>query len=198
MSNLASVPRSAGLQSSHLTVKKPWLSLLGNKFWVYAPDGTLVAFVKMPLLQWKAEMTIYGDEAMTSPMMHLQVQKVMTVNPVFDVMDVSSQTRLGAVRKLGLKLIRDKWELLDGSGTQVGEMEETGNSFLRRMFPLLLGKWEIRLGGTPVARITQVLKLFSKEFTLDLSESQGRLDPRFAIACAVFALLAESARERSN
>lgn len=199
MSNLVGVPHSAGLASSSFTIKKPWLSILGNKFWVYAPDGTLVAFVKVPLFKWKAEMTIYADESMAQPLMHLQVQKVMTVNPVFDVMDVPANVPLGGIRKLGLKsILRDKWELLDSAGASVGDMEETGSSVLRRMIPLLLGKWEIRLGGAPVAHIRQVFTFFAKEFTLDLSAGHGRIDPRFAIACAVFALLAESARESSS
>lgn len=199
MSNLVSAPSSAGLSSTSFTLKKPWLSLLGNKFWVYAPDGTLVAFVKMPLFKWKAELTIYADESLAQPLMHLQVQRALTLNPTFDVMDVPRNVHLGGLRKLGLKsMLRDRWELLDQGGAVIGDMEETGNSFVRRMIPLLLGRWQIRLGGAPVARIEQVFTLFSKEFTLDLSESQGRIDPRFAIACAVFALLAESARESSS
>lgn len=199
MSNLVSAPHSAGLASSAFTIKKPWLSMLGNKFWVYAPDGTLVVFVKMPIFKWKAEMTLYADEAMTQPMMHLQLQKIMTVNPVFDVLDVRDNTKLGSVRKLGLKsMLRDKWELLDAVGNQAGDMEETGNSFLRRVIPLLLGTWEIRLGGTPVAQIRQLFTFFAKEYVLDLSGNQGQIDPRFAIACSIFALLAESARESSS
>ena len=199
MSNLVGVPHSAGLASSSFTIKKPWLAMLGNKFWVYAPDGTLVAFVKIPIFKWKTEMTIYADEGMTQALMHLQAQKVVSLNPVFDVLDVQASSRLGSLRKLGLKsMVRDKWELVDPAGTTVGDMEETGNSFLRRVIPLLLGTWQIRLGGRPVARIQQVFTFFAKEFTLDLSESQGAIDPRFAIACAVFALLAESARESSS
>lgn len=199
MSPIVPAPHSAGLASSQFTIKKPWLAFLGNKFWVYAPDGSLVAFVKMPIFRLRAEMTLYADEAMTRPMMHLQLQKLMTVNPLFDVMDVGRNVKLGSVRKLGLKsMLRDKWELLDPSGTQVGDMEETGNSFLRRMIPLLLGTWEIRLGGAQVASIRQLFTFFAKEYVLDMSQSQGRIDPSFAIACSIFALLAESAREASS
>lgn len=198
MSNLTTAPHAAGLNSSTFTIKRPWLSWLGNKYWVYAPDGALVAFVKMPIFRWKPEMTIYADESMQSPLMHLVQQKLMTLKPTFDVMDVTANTSLGAIRKLAMKsIVRDEWELLDGQGNLVGNMKETGNSFLRRVFPLLLGKWEIR-SGNAVAHIQQVFTLFSKEFTLELGRESERIEPRFAIACAVFALVAESVRESSG
>jgi hypothetical protein len=37
--------------------------------------------------------------------------------------------------------------------------------------------------------------LFSKEAVLDLSPGGDKLDPRFGVACALLALMKESARE---
>jgi hypothetical protein len=78
----------------------------------------------------------------------------------------------------------------------VGTCEETGNALLRRFIPLLLGTWKIDLQGQPVAFIKQVFRFFVKEFTLDLTMNQNRMDPRFAVALTVFALMAEAAREQ--
>src|SRR5690606_642301 len=55
----------AGLQApafSHTTYKvtRPWLSILGRKFYVYAPDGSLTAFVKKPVFKLKQEFTIFA------------------------------------------------------------------------------------------------------------------------------------------
>ena len=49
-----------------------------------------------------------------------------------------------------------------------------------------------------VGRIKQVFRFFVKEFTLDLTMSQGRIDTRFAMACAILALMAETRRERQS
>ena len=44
----------------------------------------------------------------------------------------------------------------------------------------------------------QVFRFFSKEFTLDLTMNQGRVDPKFAMACAIMCLMAESRREQNS
>lgn len=189
---------SAGLNSSHFKVVRPWLSFLGRKFWVYAPDGSLVSFVRMPIFKLKMEFTLYADQAETQPMLTIKARSVVGINMVFDVTDPRTGERLGGLRRLGLKSIfRDRWEILDPQDTVIGKVEEEGSAFLRRMLPLLLGEWGIELHGARVAGIKQVFKFFAKEFTLDMSQAQGRIDPRFAMAVAIFALIAESAREQS-
>jgi hypothetical protein len=181
------------------TVKRPFWSLLGRKFHVYAPDGSLVAFVKHPIFKLKQEYTIFADEAQTMPMLHVKARQVIGFNICFDVTDAASGLRVGTIRRRGLKsLFRDTFEILDPMDQVVGVCEEEGAAFLRRIFPILLGKWKIELQGQVVGQIRQVFRFFVKEFTLDLSMNQNRLDPRFAMALAIFALQAESAREQGG
>jgi hypothetical protein len=178
------------------TVKRPFWSLFGRKFHVYAPDGSLVAFVKHPLLKLRQEFTIFADEAGSYPLLLLKARQAIGVNIAMDVFDSHTGERVGTIRKRGLKsILRDTWELLDHQDQPVGLVTEDGAALLRRFFPLLLGKWHIELQGQEVGRIRQVFRLFVKEFTVDLSMNQGRIDPRFTIACAILALMAETARE---
>jgi uncharacterized protein YxjI len=190
-----------GLQApafSHTTYKvtRPWLSFLGRKFYVYAPDGALTAYVKKPVFKLKQEFTIFADEQETRPILTVRQRQLIGLNIAHDVFDSASGQKVGTIRHKGLKsIIRDEWELLDAGDQVVGLMQEDGAALLRRFFPILTGKWHVELGGQPVARVNQLFKFFAKEFTVDLSESQGRIDPRFAIACALFALFAEAGRE---
>jgi uncharacterized protein YxjI len=187
----------SGLMHPILTVKRPFWSLLGRKFHVYAPDGQLVAFVKHPLLKLKQEFTIYADESETMPLMHVKGRQLIALNMSFDVFDAGTGQLVGSIRRRGLKSIfRDTFELLAPGDQLVGVCEEEGAAFLRRLIPILLGKWKIELNGQIVGQIRQVFRFFVKEFTLDLSQNQNRIDPRFAIALAIFALMMESARER--
>lgn len=180
-----------------LTIKRPFWSLLGRKFHVYAPDGSLVAFVKHPLLKLKQEFTIYTDESETVPLLHVKGRQLIALNMSFDVFDAATGQMVGSIRRRGLKSIfRDTFELLAPNEQVVGVCEEEGAAFLRRLFPILLGKWKIELGGQLVGQIRQVFRFFVKEFTLDLTQNQNRIDPRFAIALGIFALMMESARER--
>ncbi len=181
------------------TVKRSYWSFLGRVTRVFAPDGMLVAYIKKPVMKWKEEMTIFADEAQTQPVLVMRARQAIAMNLVRDVFDAASGARVGTIRQKGLKsMFRDTWELLDEQEQVIGLMQEDGSSFLRRMFPLLLGKWHIEVYQQPVAYIKQVWRFFAKEYTLDLSQNNGRIDPRFAMALSVLALMAESRREQSN
>lgn len=186
----------AALMHPILTVKRPFWSLLGRKFRIYAPDGSLVAYVKHPIFKLRQEYTIFTDESETVPLMHIKARQVIGFNINFDVFDAASGQKVGSIRRKGLKSIfRDTFELMDPNDQIVGMCEEEGAAILRRIFPILLGKWKIELQGQLIGQIRQVFRFFVKEFTLDLSQNQNRMDPRFAIALAVFALTMEAARE---
>ncbi len=181
------------------TIKRPFWSLLGRKFHVFAPDGSLVCFVKHPLLKLRQEFTLFADESESQPLLTIRSRQVVALNRCLDVLDARTGERVGTIRSRGLKsIVRDTWDILDPSDQPVGLMQEDGAALLRRMFPILTGKWHIELHQQEVAKVTQVFRFFVKEFTLDLSMNQGRVDARFAIACALLALMAESAREASG
>lgn len=178
------------------TIKRPFWSLLGRKFHVFAPDGTLVCFVKHPLLKLREEFTLFTDESESQPLLTIRSRQIVALNQCLDVFDARTGERVGTLRSRGLKsIVRDTWDILDPSDQPVGLMQEDGAAMLRRLLPLLIGKWHVELHGQEVAKITQVFRFFVKEFTLDLSMNQGRVDARFAIACALLALMAETARE---
>ena len=181
------------------TVKRPFWSFLGRKYHVYGPDGSLVAFVKHPIFRLKEEFTIYTDESETDPLLILRQRKVIQWNVCHDVFDAKTGEKTGTLRKRGWKsIVRDTWDVLDANDQPVGLMQEDGAAFLRRLFPILTSKHHIELNGVEVARIRQIFRFFVKEFSLDLSMSQGRIDTRFAIACALLALMAESRRESQS
>ena len=71
--------------------------------------------------------------------------------------------------------------------------ESQGASLLRRFFPLLTSKHAITVNGQQVAYIKQRFRWFNKEF--DVEMSPGSTDPRFVLACALLALIAEARRE---
>ncbi len=187
----------SGFHHRLLTVRRPWFSLLGRRMYVHAPDGSLVAFVKKPIFKLKDEFTIYADESEQRPLLLIKAREFIGINHSYDVTDCATQQRVGTIRSFGIRsIVRDTYELLDERGQPAGVFEEQGHSLLRRFIPLLLGEWQISVQGAPVGRVEQVWRWFSYEFTLDLSMNQQRIDPRFAVALTVFALLREAAREQ--
>jgi hypothetical protein len=189
----------ASLGHATYTIKRPFWSLLGRKFHVYAPDGALVMFVKHPIFKLRQEFTIFTDESESTPLIVIKQRQIMALNVAHDVFDASGGQKLGTIRSRGLKsIVRDTWDILDPNDQPAGLLQEDGAALLRRFIPLLLGKWRIELGGQVVATVRQVFRFFVKEFTLDLTMNDNRIDPRFAVACALLALMKEIAREQSS
>ncbi len=180
-------------------IKRPFFSFLGRKFHVYGPDGSLCMFVKHPVLRLKQEFTIYTDESESQPLITIRARKMVAINMAMDVYDANTNEHLGIIRSRGLKsVVRDTWDILDQTENPVGLLQEDGAALLRRFLPILPSKHHIELNAQEVATIRQIFRFFVKEFELDLSSNQGRVDVRFAVACALLALMAESRREQSS
>lgn len=187
------------LSAPHFLVKRSFWAILGRTTRVFAPDGQLACFMKAKLLSWRDETTLFADEQQTRPMMTLKARQIVGFNINHDVFDSATGMRLGSIRNRGIGFFRDAWDLLDGNDQPFGEMLEGGGAIWRRLFPILKnGKWDISVQGQLVATIREKWTFFSKEYVLDLSPNNGKVDPRFAMACALLALNRESARENSR
>jgi len=179
---------------SHYVIKRRFWSFLERIFRVFTADGQLIMFIKHPLLKLREEFMVYEDEAQTKPLLKVKSRQVIAINFSYDVEDIATGRLLGSVQKKGLKsILRDKFIILDPAGTEIGYAEEQGASVLRRFFPWLTSKHAIFVGSSQVAFIKQRFRFFTKEFEVDLQPSQ--LDPRFVLAVALLALMAEARRE---
>jgi uncharacterized protein YxjI len=177
------------------TIQRPFLTLFGRKFRVLGPDGALVMFVRHKILTFKDEWNIYTDESESNALLRVKARQAIGLNIVTDIFDAKTGEKVGAVRNKGLKsIVRDTWEVLDTSDNIVGKFGEDSNALLRRFLPILLGHWHMEMGGTTVAKVDQVFRFFTKEFTLSISDGR-KVDPRLAIACAMLALMREIMRE---
>jgi len=186
---------SVGLTTqSRYTIKRNFWSFFERIFRVLTPDGQVIMFVKHPLLKLREEFQVYADEAQTRPLMRVKSKQVIAINFSYEVVDATTGDLLGSVQKKGLRsIIRDKFHIFDPQGVEIGTMEEQGASILRRFFPLLPSKHAITVNGQQVAYIKQRFRFFNKEF--DVEMSPGDTDPRFVLACALLALIAEARRE---
>jgi uncharacterized protein YxjI len=185
---------------SHLqyTIRRPFFSFFGRKYYVHAPDGSVVMFLKHPLMKLRQEFTIYTDDTETVPLLTIKARNVVAMNMAHDVLDSATGEKTGSIRSRGMKsIIRDTWDILDANDQVVGLMEEQGAAMLRRFLRFLPGRHKIELNGQLFATLRQPFRFFVKELDLDLSPGGGKLDARFAVGCALLALMRESTREQS-
>jgi len=198
---LSASPETADARFAHqqYTIKRPFLSFFGRKYHVYAPDGSLVMFLKHPLMKLREEFTIYTDETESTPVLTVRSRNIVALNMAHDVFDPRTGEKTGSIRSRGMKsIIRDTWDILDANDQVIGLMEEEGAALLRRFLKFLPGRHKIELNGQRMATLQQKFRFFIKEEVLDLSPSNGQIDPRFAISCALLALMKEAAREKEE
>ncbi len=179
---------------SHYVIRRKFWSVFERVFRVFTGDGQLIMYIQHPLLKLREEFVVYADEAKLRPLLAVKSRQVIAINFSYDVSDAQTGELLGSVQKQGLRsLVRDTFVILDPSGARIGHAEEQGASVLRRLFPLLPSQHAIFAGGHQVASIRQRFRLFTKEFAVDTQPSS--LDPRFVLAVALLALIAEARRE---
>ncbi len=163
---------------------------------VYGPSGALAAFVEQPWFRLRTELVMYADEAQLQPILVLKNRRFAALNMEHDLFDATTGRRLGVIRTRGWRsLWRDTWEILDAEERPAGEMLEDGAWLWRRILRFLPGKHHIDLGGREVARIAQRFHFFRREFELFILPVEDPIEPRFAIACALIAMMADLRRE---
>lgn len=194
-SELVREVRSVSLATqSHYVIKRKFWSVLERVFRVFTADGQLIMYIQHPLLRLREEFMVYADEAKTRPLLRVKSRQIIAINFAYEVDDAVTGERLGAVQKKGLRsIVRDKFIVFGPDEREVGYAEEQGASILRRFLPFLTSKHAIFVEGQQVAFIRQRFRWFTKEFEVDLQPSQ--LDPRFVLAVALLALMAEARRE---
>lgn len=189
-------PPSVANQSRYYVRRNFW-SLFDRIFRVHTTDGQMILYVKHPVFRLREEFTIWTDDTCTTPVFKLKSRQVLAINFCFDVIDVQTGQLVATIQKRGLRsLVRDKFLIMDPAGNQLGAMEEQGHSLLRRFIPLLLSKHAIEMGGRQVAFVHQLFRFFTREFQVDLQPSST--DPRFVLACALLAIIAEARRENGG
>jgi hypothetical protein len=67
---------------------------------VFAPDGSLSAFVRQPWFRLRTELVIYGDEAELQPILALKNRRFAALNMEHDLFDAESG-RAGCDRSSG-------------------------------------------------------------------------------------------------
>jgi hypothetical protein len=182
-------------QRATYRIVRPFFSL-GRAYHVYAGDGRLALFVRHPLLSLRERLLLYADEDETVPILEVRARQLISLYRCHDVLDAFTGVRLGSVRTRGLSfLLRDAWDILDPDDRVCGEMVEDTLSWLRRLLHFWPGRHHVEIGGQVVARLTQVFRFFRKEFVLDIVPTDDPVDPRFLVACALLAVLADERRE---
>ncbi len=176
------------------------LAAFTPKFHIYDPAGAQVAYVEQKAFKLKEDITIFGDEAKTRPLLKIKARAILDISATYDVSDANSGEKVGALRRKGLKsILQDEWAVLDLSDTEVGTIKEDSTlmAMLRRFLSNLIPQnFHVRIANQDAGIIKQRFNPFVLTHDVDLRPDQGRrFDRRLALAAVVLLLAIEGRQD---
>ena len=190
----SAVPATADQRFGHAQyiIRKKVFKLLGAAFHVYDTAGNVVMYSKQKAFKLREDIRLYTGEDMQTELLTIQARQIIDFSAAYDVIDPRARAKVGSLKRKGLKsMLRDEWVVMDAHDREIGLIQEdsTALALLRRFVDavamFLPQKFEVQLGGQPVATFQQNMNPFVKRLTVDFSmDPQGRLDRRLGLAAA--------------
>ena len=179
-------------QHDRYLLRKKVFKLFGGAFHIYDPEMQEVRFyAEQKAFKLKEDFTVFGDEGKTRALIKIQARSVIDFSATYDVTDPQSGDQVGSVRRKGLKsMLRDEWEILDGSGNVLGRAKEDSMllAMVRRLLSNLVPQ-TFELTDTddrPLGTFKQSFNPFVFKMELDYSSDiHNKLDRRLGIGVAV-------------
>jgi uncharacterized protein YxjI len=176
-------------QSRYL-IRRKFFKIFGGAFHIYDEAGNVAFYSKMKAFKLKEDLRLFTGEDMQQEVLTIKARSILDFGATYDVTDSASGTRLGALRRKGLKsLLRDEWLVLDANDQEVGKIEEDSMALalVRRLLTNLVPQtFTGSVGGSPVLSFRQHFNPFIQKISLDYSmDTGGKLDRRLGIAAAV-------------
>ncbi|MCW7491668.1 hypothetical protein ND861_03280 [Leptospira sp. 2 VSF19] len=181
--------------------KKSFLKLFGGEIRIYNENkNNLLFFVKQKAFKLKEDITVYADETKTKELLKIKARSVIDFSAIYDVVDVSSNERIGSLRRKGFKsILKDSWEILDPRDQVIGSIDEDSmlKAMLRRFLTNLIPQtFFITVNKNQVGVLKQTFNPFVPQFNIDFSADTAKiLDRRMGIAIVILLQIIEGRQE---
>ena len=184
---------SSELLGNEYLIRRKFFTIAGAKFHIFDPHGNLVYFSKQKAFKLKEDIRIYSDTTITHERFSLKARQIVDFSAAYDVVDSGSGSKLGALRRKGLRsIVKDKWEILDISDQPIATIEEdsTFKAMLRRMLDIVSlfipQSFHVSANGRHIATYQQNFNPFLFKLTVRIDPSARELlDPRLLLAGAI-------------
>jgi uncharacterized protein YxjI len=183
-------------QYDQYVLKKQVIALTGT-LRIYNPQEQLVMFSQQKIFRLKEDIRVYADEQKSRELLTIKARQIIDFSAYYDVVDSQYLTRLGGIRRKGLRsLVQDEWELFDANENQVGLLREDSlrDALLRRLFlgTLIPQNYDLTIGNEKVADFSQRFQLFRYVLDINFQLDAGKiLDHRLGIAIAILLAIIE-------
>ena len=170
-------------------IRRKFLKLFGNEFRVFDANQKEILFSRQKAFKLREDIRVWTGEDMQTEVLWIQARQIVDFSAAYDVVDATTNQKVGALKRKGLKsIVRDEWILMDANDQEVGIFQEdsVGMAILRRFINWIPQKFHIQVGNAHVANLKQNWNPFVMRVTVDLSpDTQRLMDKRLAIAMAI-------------
>jgi len=177
------------LTSDTYVIRRKFLKIFGNEFRVLDPNGQQVLFSKQKAFKLREDIRVWSGDDMQTELMRISARQIIDFSAAYDVIDSTTNEKVGAFKRKGLKsIVRDEWILMDSNDQEIGLYQEdsVGMAILRRFINIIPQKFHMEVGNALVANLKQNWNPFVLKMTVDFSpDTQRLLDRRLGIAVAI-------------
>jgi hypothetical protein len=188
-----------------LEFRRKFWKILGAAIDVRDADShDQVGYIEMKAWVLREDVRLYTDQSKQHELLRIHARTIMDFGATYDVYEGGNDTVLFSMRRKGLRstFIRDHWDMYDAHDTLVASLQETssGLALVRRYVGLIpiVGfvaelvlmvaplTYSITAAGSTVsgARLTHRKNPIIVKMGLDMSDGDGRLDPRIGVSMA--------------
>ncbi len=171
--------------------KKSFWKLFGGEIRIFDDSKSrLLFFVKQKAFKLKEDITVYSDETKSKELLKIQARSIIDFSAAYDVTDVTSNQKIGSLRRKGFRsILKDEWEILNTADQVVGMIQEDSmlKAIMRRFLTNLIPQgFSITIGNQLVGILKQTFNPFVPQFNIDFSmDSSNQLDRRLGIAIII-------------
>jgi uncharacterized protein YxjI len=166
-------------------IRRKVFKLLGAAFHVYSNQGKLLAYSKMKAFKLKEDIRLYDSEAMTRELLRISARNIIDFSATYDIFDSISNTKIGAMRRKGLKsILMDEWLVLDSEDREIGQIKEDSMllALIRRFLTNLIPQsYEGTVNGKHAVTYKQNFNPFVRKIKVLLRDWPAGIDPRLAM-----------------
>ncbi|HEX8227608.1 MAG TPA: hypothetical protein VF572_07110 [Candidatus Saccharimonadales bacterium] len=188
-----------------LEFRRKFWKILGAAIDVRDADSQdQVGYIEMKAWVLREDVRLYTDQSKQHELLRIHARTIIDFGATYDVYEGSSDTVLYSMRRKGLRsmFIRDRWDIYDAKDTLIAGLQETssGLALVRRyvgLIPIVGFVAELVLMVAPLtytitpagstvsgARLTHRKNPIIVKMGLDMSDGDGKLDPRIGVSMA--------------
>ena len=170
-------------------LKRQLLKLVGASFNIYDPGGTQVLQANQKGFKLKEDIRLLGGPGLQQELVGIFARQVMDFSAAYDVVDLTTNTKIGALRRKGFRsIVRDEWLVLDPWDREIGKVIEDSMALalVRRFLTNLVPQnYDLLLGTTRAVDLKQNFNPFSYHLNVVFEVPATQFDRRVGLATAV-------------